>query len=519
MKNKKSYNNVTIFLIIILFVSSIIGIVEGHQNLSYHKYGYPVFTIGNEPLIYSYNTSYSLGNTKYERPFYSSSDDNLFLAYSISGKKYLGRQVRLGDSCIPLQFYDVQVNAPYSICVSTEQIAPNGTTLIPEVMVYYSTTIPEIDEYVNNPSFEGEILVHYNITNPKISEVSPIILNLGKLPIRVNDERIEDVLNKPISNDTILIIGSNTSMILNKGNSNLAGISTISGSVNYTGPKQLLSVPRTNPDFSYIFYKNNGDYFVKIQRITQIQEGILSLTFRLIQIDYSIKIVDPIIENTLNFLDIAPERLRFKPNLQINISNNEIHQLNFSFVNDGNPKYRNITLQNGTYIFNEYVDANGNSFLYPFDHYISKITVNPPLLITDRKDIPTQSNSGFNADIEIDYNDITFTLSRSLESIIFFLIGIITVIISFFGLFIKSEKDVRILLLSFVGVLISISSLLTTNGFNHIISLGSILILISIIFPIVIYYKQDVPRKIQPTIDTVKNDKAAKKKRCKPKKR
>lgn len=519
MKNKKSFNNVIIFLIIILFVSSIIGFVEGHQNLSYHKYGYPVFTIGNEPLIYSYNTSYSLGNTKYERPFYSSSDDNLLLAYSITGKKYLGRQVRLGNSCVPLQFYDVQVNAPYSICVSTEQIAPNGTTLIPEVMVYYSTTIPEIDEYVNNPSFEGEILVHYNITNPKISEVSPIILNLGKLPIRVNDERIEDVLNKPISNDTILVFGSNTSMILNKGDSNMAAVSTTAGSVNYLGSMQLLSVPRINPNFSYIFYKDNGNYFVKIQRMTQIQEGTLALTFRLIQIDYAIKIVDPIIENTLNFLDIAPERLRFKPNLQINISNNEIHQLNFKFLKDGNMKSQNITLdQNGNYLFNEYIDAYGNSFSYPFDYYTSKITVSPPLLVSDRKDISTQSNSGFNADIEINYNDIIFKLSRSLESVIAFLIGLITVSIGLMYLFFKPETDIRIIFLSIVGVIISIISLLTLNGLNHIISIGSILIFISLVFIVVIYHKRGIPSKIQPT-PAEKTEKVVQKKHKKTKKR
>ncbi len=510
MINKKSFNNVIIFIFVILFLFNFIGIVEGEDELSYQKYNNPVFTLGKESLIYSYNISYYLENKKYERPFYSSSDENLFLAYNILGIKYLGRKVNLGGSCIPPLFYDQQINSPYALCMDTKSTTSNGTIVIPEVMIHYATTIPEIDEYVNNPTYEGEILVHYNITNPKISEVSPIIFNLGKWPIRVNDEKIADILNVPIINDTIVVFGSNTSMILNKGNSNIVMISATAGSVNYTGPTQLTSLPRSNPDFSYIFYENHGDYLIKIQRTTQIQEGILSLTFRPVKIDYAIKIVDPIIENTLNFLDIAPERLRFKPYLQINISNNEIHQLNFKFVTNGNSKYQNITLdQNGTYLFNEYMDANGFSFFYPFDSYTSKVMVSPPLLISDHKEISTQSNSGFNAEIEINYNNIIFKLSRSLESIIkFFLIGLIPVLIGLIYLFLKPKADVQIL--SIVEIIISIISLLTLNGLNHIISIGSIIIIILIIFVIIIF-KHGISGKIQTAYD-IKIDKVVKKK-------
>ena len=512
MINKKSYNSIIIFLFVILSLFSVIGIVKGENELYYQKYNIPVFSLGKEPLIYTYNTSYSLENIKYEKPFYSSSDNNLYLAYNIGGKKYLGRNVNLGSSCIPPLFYDVQAGSPISICMDAKSVAPNGTIIIPEVMIHYATTIPEIDEYVNNPTYEGEIFVHYIVKNPNISEVSPIIFNLGKLPILVNDENVADVLNKPILNDTILIFGSIPSMIMNKGNSNLVQLSMTADFQLYMGPSQLTSFPRIIPYFSYIFYEDHGDYFLKIQRTTQIQEGTLSLTFRPVEIDYTIKIVDPIIESTLNFLDNAPERLRFKPYLQIYISNNEIHQLNFTFVKNGNLKYQTITLyQNGTYLFNEYVDAYGNSFLYPFDSYTSKIIVSPPLLISDHKEISTQSNSGFDADIEIEYNNIIFKLSRSLESKIAFIIGLIVVILGLLSLLLKPEKDVRMILVSFVGVIILIISLYTLNGLNHIMSIGSILIVISIILTIIIYYKHGMPSKIQPA-DDIKIDKVVKKK-------
>lgn len=519
MKNKKSFNNQISFFICFLFIISFIGIVDGHQNLSFHKYGYPEFTIGNTPLIYSYSTSYSLDNTKYERPYYSSSDKNLFLAYSITGKKYLGRQVRVGDTCVPLQFAEIQVNAPYSICMSTEMRAPNGTTIIPEVMVLYSTTIPEIDEYVNNPSFEGEIAVHYNVTNPKISEVSPIILNLGNIPIRVNDEKIEDILNKPIFNDTILVFGSNTSLIFNKGDSTKAGISTISGSVNYTEPKKLLSVSRTNPDFSYIFYRDNDDYYVKIQRMTHIQEGTLALTFRLIQIDYSINIEDPTVDNTYNFLDNAPKRLSFKPNLQINISNNEIHQLNVTFLKNGSTEKKSIPLdQNGTYYFNDLMEAYGEPWLFPFDSYTSRIVVSPPLLISNHRDILTPENSGFNADIEIDYKNIFFNFSRPVESKIGFLASVILVIIGIIYLRLKPESDNILKVISIIAVIVSIFTFLNSNGLNHIFSIGSLVLVTSIVLTIIIFKKSMVPSEIQQETN-VKNKKEIKKKRKGVKKR
>ena len=427
MTIRGNFNNVIKFLMIILFLFSMIGIVNGENELSYHKDSTPIFALGNEPLIYSFNASYSLDNIEYERPFSSLSDKNLFLGYTITGKKYLGKNVNSGGSCTPLLFSEEENNAPHSICITIFTIMPNGTVIPkPEVMIYYTTTIPEIDEYVNNPSYEGEILVHYNITNPKITDVAPIIFNLGKWPININEEKITDVLNMPIINDTILVFGSNTSMILNKGNTDTVVMSVTAGTLNYTGSTQLIVALRSNPDFSYIFYKNQGDYFLKIQRTTQIQEGILSLDFRPVQIDYAIKIEDPIIENTLGFSDNAPERLQFKPDLQINISNNEIKQLNFSFFKDGNVKYSNLPLdQNGTYTFNEYVDANGNSFFYPFDDYTSNIIVNPPLLISDQEEISTQTNSGFNANIDINYNEIHFVFSRTLESLIGFVCGLV----------------------------------------------------------------------------------------------
>ncbi len=484
------------FLLIISVLFATVGIVNADNELSYHKFSNPVFSLGNESLIYSFDSSYSLNNIEYKSPFYAESDNNLQLGYTITGEKYLGSNVNVGGSCIPLLFSEEENNAPFPICMKVNTTTPNGT-VSPEVMIYYTTTIPEIDEYLNNPSYEGQILVHYIVINPQITNVAPIDFNLGKWPVRVNEEKITDVLNKPISNDTILVFGSNVSMILNKGNTNQVALALTAGSFNYTGSTQLVSSARSNPDFSYIFYEDQGNYFLKIQRTTQIKEGILSLNFRPVQIDYAIKIEDPIVENTLNFLDNFPERLRFKPNLEISISNNEIHQLNFAFVSNGNIKNKNIPLdQNGSYTFNEYVDAEGNSFLFPFDTYSANIVVNPPLLISAQEAIPTQSNSGFNANIEINYDQIRFTFIRSLESLIGFVCGLITCLI---GLFIKQNKKIVMIILA-IGGIISIISLFNVNGLNHLLSIGSILIIGAIIFVLYIRFlphnkKEIVSRK------------------------
>jgi hypothetical protein len=486
---KNLFENAMIFLLIVLILFGFIGIVNGEEELSFNKDGNPVFTLRNESLINSFNASYFLGNKIIERPFSQLSDEKLFLAYIIVGKKYLGNKVNTGGSCLPTIFaYEDDYAAP-SICMDVWTASPNSGVIIPETLIYYSTTIPEIDEYMNSPSYETEILVNYSIKDPKITRVAPITLNLGKWPVSVNEEKITDVFNKPIKNDTILIFGSNTSMILNKGDTNIVGLSLVAGSENYTGSTRLISIPRNNPDFSYLFYEYRDNYFLRIERTTQIQEGILSLTFRPIKIVFAINIEDPIVENTLNFLDKSPDRLKFKPNLQINISNSNIRQLNFKFLSNGNTKISNISLdQNGTYSFSQYLDANGNSFFYPFDHYTSNIEVNPPLLISNQEEIPTQSNSGFNAIIKINYKTISFDLSRSIESLIGFFCGLLLILIGIIALFIKPGKN-SVLFLSIFGVIVSIISLFNTNGFNRIFSIGTIIIISSILIIIVIYYK------------------------------
>jgi hypothetical protein len=522
MTIKRRSHHVIIVFILILFLFSLIGIVNGENEFLYQKYNNPVFTLGSDPLIYSFNASYSLENKKYERPFYSFSyakpfnsfsDNNLFLSYTITGKKYLGRNVNLGGSCIPLIFKEEGENAPYPICIQSTVIAQNGTTIIPQVLIYYTTTIPEIDEYANNPSYEAEILVHYIISNPKISEVSPIILNLGKWPVRVNDEKITDMLNKPILNDTILIFGSNNSMILNKGDNNIVSGAMTVGSVNYTGSTKLISFPRRNPNFSYIFYEDHGDYFLKVQRTTQSQEGILSLNFRPVKIAYAIKIKYPIVDRTYNFLDAAPDRLNFKPDLQINISNNEIQQLNFKFIKYGNTEFQNITSdQNGIFHFNELMDAYGNSFLYPFDYYTAKIVVNPPLLISDNKEILTPANSGFTADIEIFYKNINFKFSRPLDSILVFFSGLIIVLLSLIGLLLRPEADRRLIVIPIIGLIVSIIPILVSNGLNHLVSLGTIIIFISLISIIIVYYYIQGSQRQPNTQMNQKAEKAIKKK-------
>lgn len=477
-----------------LFFLCLIGTVNAEKQLSYQKYGTPTFSFNDEPLIITFNASYSLDGQKYDKHFSNLSDENIFLGYTITGKKYLGSDVISGNgSCIPPIFGEENPGAPYPICLDVQTTTNEGVRPA-KVMILYSTTIPEIDEYVNNPTYEGEILVHYQIKNPRISTVSPIVLNLGDWPVRVNDEKITEILDKPISNDTILIFGSNTSLILNKGNSNIVALRTKAGTLNYTD-NELTAFPRSNPDFSYIFFKNKGNYFLKIQRISQVQDGVLSLNFRPIKIDFSLKIEDPIVENTLSFTENTQDTLRYKPKLQINISDNKISQLVFNYLSGGKEINKSVLLNpNGTYFFNDYVDAKGNFFYYPFDHFYSKISVSPPLLISDEKEISTESNSGFDASIDIHYKTINIEFSRSIETWLILIVSLLISIIAVIGYFNKIKPDNP--LLELLGVISPIFLLILVSGLNHLLSIGTIMIVVPflIIGFYFIYWKK---RKIQ----------------------
>jgi hypothetical protein len=477
--------SITVFIILILFLF-LFGHANGENQFEYHKNGSPLFTFGKEPLIKTLNASYVVNNYLYTGT-YSQFDapykfQDVDFAYSISGVKYNGMYVKsVNPVFLPFLFNDSTPNgiifAGYPIVEATF----GGTG--PNILVI-STTKTDVDEYFNGSTTQGEILVNYYTDNPKVTEINPIILNLGKWPNRVNvfhsnglneGYDIEDILNTEINNDTILIFGSNTSLIVNKGDWGYSNFQ-YDDYMKYNIIQHSVFSER-NPSFNYIFYKLDDNYFLRLQRVTPIENGTLFLYFRPVRTDYSISIDNPKVR------DIMTES-QIKPILELNTHDNKINKFDFGYQDHGMKKITPcLPDENGNFLFDKDIDADPEStFFYPFEGYTSKINVTPPLLIADRDiiQLSKQDSKEYEAYIDINYNKITIKIIKKLEPIIVYIASILTIIVGYI-IYLKSESSKPFLGWAIISIIIGIVGFYATNGFDHLICIGTVFLSIALI--------------------------------------
>lgn len=471
-----------LFFIAVIFF---LPLVDANSQLQYKKFTTPTFIFNDEPLFYSLNATYTIDNHSYETYLSDFPDSNLFLAPTIVGKKFYYDTKRSSKlSCDNIIFIETNFGSPYSICV--EPSANYGGVDIPlEIINYYPTAVEGADQYFNNASIEGNVLIHYQILNSNITKFSPIVLNLGKWPVKVDNKKIDDVLNEPIYNQTLIFYGKNKALIVNTRNNTGEGVVVIPPGVSKQIDYGFFKNLSNTLDFYYIIYERQGNYFLKTENITPNLNSSYGFYFRPITINYAMKIEEPIIDATYDPKDDNQKFIKFKPNLNIEITNNEIPQLKFCYVERDLPKEKEIPLNtDGKYLFNDYVYAQGDPFKYPLDNYRINFSVYPPLLIQNEKEIEMPSNSPYEGTISIDSDTISIDLNRSKQTLYIIIISLILAILSLFlsiyPLISKKEiPDTAEVILIFIIFSVSILSILLSNLFGHIWSMGGLAVILS----------------------------------------
>jgi len=518
-----SVQKISLFWLIFLFNIFIIGSVYAENHLEYHKNSIPEFTLDNEPLIYSVNGSYSFDVIKQnlnisnsqkklfsiygywndplndtiplpfiptkhtnENTFSKISDGNVIFGYSINGINY-DEQENDGGTCFNLIFHDETPYAPEFHCYSAMFITWDSGAVQNFLMNLQYPTQTEKDEYLNIPSIEGNILVNYKNLNPNITKISPIILNLGQWPVRIDNNSIYNFIDKPIRKDTIIIKGTDKSMILTLGGNSIGGVSRtpnemMIGDTLYT--ISTITPGSNNSGFYYLLSKKGENYNLRLEKDVEPNEnGTVGLYFRPVRVDYSLKIEDPIIEH-LSDSTLDSNHLRYKPILKINSSDTTIQQIKVTY------RGKDIPLEgsNGSFSLdsNEYFDASGNSFNFPFDQYSTDLKVTPSLMIEDQQKI-LEDSPEYDGSVSIENDKITIILSRPIESFWAAFFGLV-IAISTFVVYLFSMKDDSKIIIAFfcIGEIASIFLLIINNRFSHLRSVGTILILVPMIIILIV---------------------------------
>src|SRR5271157_1996570 len=109
-----------------------------------------------------------------------------------------------------------------------------------------------------------------------------------------------------------------------------------------------------------------------------VDSGILSLSFRPVSIEPTVKIKDSRIPIIYNSPQNTSDEFVFTPKITIKILNNKIQQARINYTFNGEEVEKELKKDNDTFIFNDNeVEAIGNSFNYPFDEYSSNLTLYP----------------------------------------------------------------------------------------------------------------------------------------------
>lgn len=184
---------------------------------------------------------------------------------------------------------------------------------------------------------------------------TPFIFELGDWPKYIGGKNIDGSLDGTIYEDDLIIYGA----------------------------EKVLIFVKDSKSFYYKINKNNGHYYLSVQtKIEDQHKDRLKIIFRPLRIRTEIKNID-----ISPWTDISSS-LRIKPELNFEISDKDIDRLNFTYKSESNSITKNKKLESdGKIKFNEILSTDGNKIWYPLDAYNTEITVEPPLLINEEKNL------------------------------------------------------------------------------------------------------------------------------------
>ncbi len=434
-----------------LFTLVLMGTGLAEEGLKYNKGAYPVFEFLDAPLIYSMKGSYQINDTVISGNISNHYDSNIKLKYILFGRKYIQNPptVTIG----PAEQYN-KFTGQWEVIEKTETLKNSeGTELHRKTEL---SSLSSINSYLNNPSTLTEFPVEYEIFNNDMKYFTPFIFELGDWPKYIGGKNIDDSLDGTIYEDDLIIYGA----------------------------EKVLIFVKDSKSFYYKVNKNNSHYYLSIQtKIEDKQEGRLKIVFRPLRIRTEIKNID-----TSPLTNIYSS-LRIKPELNFEISDKDIDQLNFTYESDSNTITKNKKLESdGKIKFDEPVLTEGNKIWYPFDSYKTEITVEPPLLINEEKNLDMILGSEFEGKLQIDNNKIDISIQRSVRSKIQYLLPLIFLIILFSCAIIFKQP-----VFTFVGLFIGQFSLwyvIRHPGYFN--SFGSLISIILLIISLWIFINRNV---------------------------
>jgi len=425
------------------------GLAE--EGLKYNKGAYPVFEFMDAPLIYSMKGSYQINDTVISGNISNHYDSNIKLKYILFGRKYIQNPptVTIG----PAEQYN-KFTGQWEVIEKTETLKNSeGTELHRKTEL---SSLSSINSYFNNPSTLTEFPVEYEIFNNDMKYFTPFIFELGDWPKYIGGKNIDDSLDGTIYEDDLIIYGA----------------------------EKVLIIVKDSKSFYYKINKNNGHYYLSIQtKIEDKQEGRLKIIFRPLRITNEIKNID-ILPPTNIYTS-----LKLKPELIFEISNKDIDQLNFTYKSDSNIITKNKQLESdGKIKFDEIVLLEGDKIWYPFDSYKTEITVEPPLLINEEKDLDMIHGSDFEGNLLINNNKIDISIQRSVVDKIKYFIPLIGLIILFSYAIISKQP-----VFWFVGIFIGqFIGWYVTNNRGYFNSFGSFVSIIAFTISLWIFINRDV---------------------------
>ena len=425
------------------------GLAE--EGLKYNKGAYPVFEFMDAPLIYSMKGSYQINDTVISGNISNHYDSNIKLKYILFGRKYIQNPptVTIG----PAEQYN-KFTGQWEVIEKTETLKNSeGTELHRKTEL---SSLSSINSYLNNPSTLTEFPVEYEIFNNDMKYFTPFIFELGDWPKYIGGKNIDDSLDGTIYEDDLIIYGA----------------------------EKVLIIVKDSKSFYYKINKNNGHYYLSIQtKIEDKQEGRLKIIFRPLRITNEIKNID-ILPPTNIYTS-----LKLKPELIFEISNKDIDQLNFTYKSGSNIITKNKQLESdGKIKFDEIVLLEGDKIWYPFDSYKTEITVEPPLLINEEKDLDMIHGSDFEGNLLINNNKIDISIQRSVVDKIKYFIPLIGLIILFSYAIISKQP-----VFWFVGIFIGqFIGWYVTNNRGYFNSFGSFVSIIAFTISLWIFINRDV---------------------------
>ena len=425
------------------------GLAE--EGLKYNKGAYPVFEFMDAPLIYSMKGSYQINDTVISGNISNHYDSNIKLKYILFGRKYIQNPptVTIG----PAEQYN-KSTGQLEVIEKTEILKNSGGTELHRKTELSS--LSSINSYLNNPSTLTEFPVEYEIFNNDMKYFTPFIFELGDWPKYIGGKNIDDSLDGTIYEDDLIIYGA----------------------------EKVLIIVKDSKSFYYKINKNNGHYYLSIQtKIEDKQEGRLKIIFRPLRITNEIKNID-ILPPTNIYTS-----LKLKPELIFEISNKDIDQLNFTYKSGSNIITKNKKLESdGKIKFDEIVLLEGDKIWYPFDSYKTEITVEPPLLINEEKDLDMIHGSDFEGNLLINNNKIDISIQRSVVDKIKYFIPLIGLIILFSYAIISKQP-----VFWFVGIFIGqFIGWYVTNNRGYFNSFGSFVSIIAFTISLWIFINRDV---------------------------